>query len=123
MTTLKLCVSRARLQSRKRLFGDVAQLVEHHNGIVGVRGSIPLISTKLFFLMHTNLKHDTVLPNTMPVVSLRKSDATVKTIQTMLRASGVKMSAIEIRELMRTAGLTADETRIKSYVRQLRQGF
>ena len=27
-------------------FGDVAQLVEHHNGIVGVRGSNPLVSTK-----------------------------------------------------------------------------
>lgn len=56
-------------------------------------------------------------------MALRKSDATVKTIQVMLRANGVKMSAIEIRELMRTTGLTADETRIKAYVRQLRRGF
>ena len=30
------------------VFGDVAQLVEHYNGIVGVRGSIPLISTASF---------------------------------------------------------------------------
>lgn len=27
-------------------FGDVAQLEEHHNGIVGVVGSNPIISTK-----------------------------------------------------------------------------
>ena len=30
--------------------GVVAQLVEHHNGIVAVRGSTPLSSTKLDFL-------------------------------------------------------------------------
>ncbi len=30
--------------------GDVAQLVEHYNGIVGVRGSTPLISTRTYFL-------------------------------------------------------------------------
>ena len=30
--------------------GVVAQLVEHHNGIVGVRGSNPLGSTSLFFI-------------------------------------------------------------------------
>ena len=29
------------------LVGVVAQLVEHHNGIVGVRGSTPLGSTNL----------------------------------------------------------------------------
>lgn len=73
--------------------------------------------------MYTNLKHDAAALNKIPAVALRRSDATVKTIQTMLRASGVKMSAIEIRELMRTTGLTADEARIKAYVRQLRQGF
>ena len=27
-------------------FGAIAQLVEHHNGIVGVSGSTPLSSTK-----------------------------------------------------------------------------
>ena len=34
--------------------GDVAQLVEHHNGIVGVRGSTPLVSTtlKIFNFFH-----------------------------------------------------------------------
>jgi hypothetical protein len=32
---------------RAILVGVVAQLVEHHNGIVGVRGSNPLGSTKL----------------------------------------------------------------------------
>lgn len=73
--------------------------------------------------MHTSIKHETAVLNKLPAVALRKSDATVKMIQSMLRANGVKMSAIEIRELMRTTGLTADETRIKSYVRQLRQGF
>ena len=31
----------------RRLVGVVAQLVEHHNGIVGVRGSSPLGSTSL----------------------------------------------------------------------------
>jgi hypothetical protein len=31
-----------------KLAGVVAQLVEHHNGIVGVRGSNPLGSTSLF---------------------------------------------------------------------------
>ena len=28
------------------IFGDVAQLEEHHNGIVGVVGSNPIISTE-----------------------------------------------------------------------------
>ena len=31
--------------------GVVAQLVEHHNGIVGVRGSNPLGSTNFFILL------------------------------------------------------------------------
>ena len=57
------------------------------------------------------------------VKSLKKFDASVKTIQDMLKKNGVKMSAIEIRELMKTSGLSADENKIKSYVRQLRQGF
>ena len=35
------------LNLRAILVGVVAQLVEHHNGIVGVAGSIPVGSTKL----------------------------------------------------------------------------
>lgn len=73
--------------------------------------------------MQSIQKHDAAALSRAPALALRKSDATVKTIQVMLRANGVKMSAIEIRELMRTTGLTADETRIKAYVRQLRRGF
>jgi uncharacterized protein YneF (UPF0154 family) len=53
----------------------------------------------------------------------KKPDSNVKAIQDLLKKNGVKMSAIEIRELMRTGGLTPDENRIKAYVRQLRQGF
>lgn len=59
----------------------------------------------------------------IPSGAAKKPDATVKAIQDMLKKNGVKMSAIEIRELMRTGGLSADESRIKAYVRQLRQGF
>lgn len=53
----------------------------------------------------------------------KKPDSNVKAIQDLLKKNGVKMSAIEIRELMRTGGLTPDESRIKAYVRQLRQGY
>ncbi len=55
--------------------------------------------------------------------TLKKSDDTVKFIQDALKKNGVKMSAIEIRELMRTTRLSADEQSINSYVRQLRRGF
>ena len=54
---------------------------------------------------------------------MKKYDKTVKIIQDMLKKNGVKMSAIEIRELMKTSGLTADEQKVKIYVRQLRHGF
>ena len=54
---------------------------------------------------------------------LKGSAQDVRLIQDMLKKNGVKMSAIEIRELIRTNGLAADEKVIKSYVRQLRQGF
>lgn len=54
---------------------------------------------------------------------VKKYDKNVKTIQDMLKKNGVKMSAIEIRELMKTNGLSADEEKILSYVRQLRRGF
>ena len=44
MTSLPSCLIKT-----SHLRGVVAQLVEHHNGIVGVRGSTPLGSTKFFF--------------------------------------------------------------------------
>ena len=63
------------------------------------------------------------MQNTVTNVAAKKYDIGVKTIQDMLKKNGVKMSAIEIRELMKTNGLSPDESKIKSYVRQLRQGF
>lgn len=97
--------------------GDVAQLVERHNGIVEVVGSIPIVST----LRITNMQTLTfeILPKTNP----KKYDKNVKAIQDILKKNGVKMSAIEIRELMKTSGLTADEDKIKLFVRQLRRGY
>lgn len=59
----------------------------------------------------------------IPLSSIRKYDQHVKAIQEMLKKNGVKMSAIEIRELMRTNGLSADENKIKAYVRMLRKGY
>lgn len=53
----------------------------------------------------------------------KKQDSSVKAIQEMLKKHGVKMSAIEIRELMKTNGLSADEKVIKAYVDQLRRGY
>jgi transposase len=53
---------------------------------------------------------------------IKRQSLTVKRIQDLLKKYGVKMSAIEIRELMRTIGLTDDETFIKSYVKKLRHG-
>jgi hypothetical protein len=53
MTAIMLFTLRERKRALKlaRLkVGVVAQLVEHHNGIVGVRGSNPLGSTNLFFI-------------------------------------------------------------------------
>jgi integrase len=44
LTSLPSCLIKT-----SHLRGVVAQLVEHHNGIVGVRGSTPLGSTKFFF--------------------------------------------------------------------------
>lgn len=54
---------------------------------------------------------------------MKKYDRNVKAIQDILKKHGVKMSAIEIRELMKTSGLSPDEEKIKSFVRQLRRGF
>lgn len=54
---------------------------------------------------------------------MKKYDKNVKAIQDILKKNGVKMSAIEIRELMKTNGLSADEDKIKNYVRQLRRGY
>ena len=55
--------------------------------------------------------------------TVKKYDKNVKAIQDMLKKNGVKMSAIEIRELMKTTGLSANEDKIKAYVRQLRRGY
>ena len=52
-----------------------------------------------------------------------KQISSVKMIQDMLKKHGVKMSAIEIRELMKTNGLSANENKIKAYVDKLRKGF
>ena len=54
---------------------------------------------------------------------MKKYDKNVKAIQDLLKKNGVKMSAIEIRELMKTNGLSPDEEKIKAYVRQLRRGY
>jgi hypothetical protein len=54
---------------------------------------------------------------------MKKYDKNVKAIQDMLKKNGVKMSAIEIRELMKTTGLSANEDKIKAYVQQLRRGY
>ncbi len=54
---------------------------------------------------------------------MKKYDKNVKAIQDILKKNGVKMSAIEIRELMKTSGLTPDEEKIKLFVRQLRKGY
>lgn len=53
---------------------------------------------------------------------MKKFDHSIRFIQLLLKENGVKMSAIEIRELMRTGSLKADEKVIKSYVEQLRHG-
>jgi uncharacterized protein YneF (UPF0154 family) len=55
--------------------------------------------------------------------NLKKYDKNVKAIQDLLKKNGVKMSAIEIRELMKTSGLTPDEEKIRLFVRQLRKGY
>lgn len=52
----------------------------------------------------------------------KRSDKTVTAIQEVLKKNGIKMSAIEIRELMRSNILSLDENKILSYVRKLRQG-
>lgn len=52
----------------------------------------------------------------------KRSDKTVTAIQEVLKKNGIKMSAIEIRELMRANILSLDENKIQSYVRKLRQG-
>ena len=54
---------------------------------------------------------------------MKKHNKTVKAIQDILKKNGVKMSAIEVRELMRTSGLSADEKKIKEYVDMLRKGY
>ena len=57
--------------------GVVAQLVEHHNGIVGVRGSNPLGSTILLQMLHIDVSRRVILdreyclqfiPATNPIV-------------------------------------------------------
>lgn len=52
----------------------------------------------------------------------KRSDKTVTAIQEVLKQNGIKMSAIEIRELMRANILSLDEDKIQVYVRKLRQG-
>jgi hypothetical protein len=53
---------------------------------------------------------------------MKKYNKTIKTIQDLLKKNGVKMSAIEVRELMRISRLSTDEQQIKTYVNQLRKG-
>lgn len=53
---------------------------------------------------------------------MKKFDTTIKVIQDILKKNGVKMSAIEVRELMRVGSLRADEKAVKNYVKQLRHG-
>jgi hypothetical protein len=52
----------------------------------------------------------------------KRSDKTVTQIQETLKKNGIKMSAIEIRELMRANILSPDESKIMEYVRKLRTG-
>ena len=53
---------------------------------------------------------------------MKKFDHTIKLIQNLLKLNGVKMSAIEVRELLRSGSIKADEKIIKNYVNQLRHG-
>lgn len=41
---IELTVRAINVVIKKQFYGDVAQLEEHHNGIVGVVGSNPIIS-------------------------------------------------------------------------------
>ena len=57
-----------------------------------------------------------------PPRNMKKFDHTIKLIQNLLKLNGVKMSAIEVRELLRSGSIKADEKIIKNYVNQLRHG-
>lgn len=54
--------------------------------------------------------------------TVKKFDHSIKFIQGLLKKNGVKMSAIEVRELMRTGSIKPDEKVIISYVNKLRHG-
>ena len=57
-----------------RVDGVVAQLVEHHNGIVGVRGSNPLGSTILLFSVRVRVLSSSLGRNGNPKKAIRFLD-------------------------------------------------